>query len=226
MCIRDRVGRVKYTSLFVPGEHVAGDFYDVVPMADGRVACVLGDVCGHGMAAGLFMASLLTHLRDRLSRGEPLASAVDSANRLMAALNESQEGSEALIFATLFAASVDGATGRVECVDCGHGYGVIIRAGGGADVIRAAEAMPLGVSVDQKHEATSLELNAGDGLFVCSDGVVEQSGGDGSQFGMPRVLECLGKETEMTRRLGGVQTALEGHSGRSGSFQDDVTMLG
>jgi serine phosphatase RsbU (regulator of sigma subunit) len=220
-----QVGRVQYTSLFVPGQHVAGDFFDVVPLADGRVACLLGDVCGHGVAAGLIMASLLTHLRDRLIRGETLARAIDSANRLMAALNESREPSSFLTFATLFAAAVDPGKGVVECVDCGHGYAAMRRAGGRAEWIRAADAMPLGVDAEQQTVGVELPMQPGEGVVVCSDGVVEQPGGpDGAQFGTERVLACLGGQGGTDAGMASLHAALAAHAGAE-SFQDDVTVL-
>jgi serine phosphatase RsbU (regulator of sigma subunit) len=222
------IGRVRYTSLFVPGQHVAGDFFDVLPMADGRVVCLLGDVCGHGVAAALIMASLLTHLRDRLIRGETLPRAIDSANRLMAALNESREPAGFLTFATLFAAVLHPAEGVLQCVDCGHGYAAILRAGGTVERIRAADALPLGITPEQETSVVGVPLGPGDGLVVCSDGAVEQPGApDGSRFGIARVLEFLGGREEVEQRLASLHQALAAHAGveLTAGFQDDVTIL-
>jgi serine phosphatase RsbU (regulator of sigma subunit) len=227
---RGRVGGVRYSALFRPGEYVAGDFYDIVPTRDGRVACILGDVCGHGLASGLYMASLLTHLRDRLAHESPLLDAIASANALLARLNGgAQRSGGTFVLASLWACVVDPATGQAECADCGHGYAAIMRAGSGdAELLSVRGGPPLGVAPEERFGSSVVTIERADTLVLFSDGVVEQPDpGTGEQFGLGRLADATRGLLESDAITAAVERAITRFAGihADRSFQDDVTVL-
>ena len=107
-----------------PANTVGGDFYDILPRADGTLLLALGDVAGKGSPASLLMALLLAMLRtlsDEGLDGAPLVS------RLNAQLCKHAPRSR---FVTLFLASLNPATGELVYVNAGHLPPLVRRAGG------------------------------------------------------------------------------------------------
>src|SRR5215212_5812238 len=97
-----------------PANTVGGDFYDIVPLPDGRVLLALGDVAGKGSPAALLMALLLAMLRTLVDEG------FDGA-KLMARLNlQIAKHAPASRFVTLFVATLDPATGELSYVNAGQ----------------------------------------------------------------------------------------------------------
>ncbi|HPK65227.1 MAG TPA: SpoIIE family protein phosphatase [Thermoanaerobaculia bacterium] len=103
---------------------VGGDYYDFLPLADGRVALAVGDASGHGMAAGLVMAlaSAAIHTAAELDPA-PLAVA-RAVHRVVLRTG----GARA--FMSLFYGVLDPATGELEYVGAGHPFPLLRRRSG------------------------------------------------------------------------------------------------
>ena len=97
-----------------PANTVGGDFYDVLPLQDGRIILTLGDVAGKGSPAALLMALLLAMFRTLVDEGL-------EASELAARLNvQVARHAPASRFITLFFAACDPTTGRLVYVNAGH----------------------------------------------------------------------------------------------------------
>ena len=149
------------------GSQLGGDWWDAVPLPDGRTALVVGDVAGHGVHAATTMVQLRTALRVHLLDGHSPAECLDRLDRLVASLFDEH-------MATAVVAVVDAATGRVELASAGHTPPLLV-AGGRARLLSAPPRPLLGVGAGA---ATSVEvaLPPGGLLLLCSDGVVERRG--------------------------------------------------
>ena len=97
-----------------PSRDVGGDFFDLVPLADGRVALGVGDVCGKGVPAALFMGITRTLIRINLRENRDLPGAIQNANAYL--VNNNAGG----LFATLVYAAYDPRSGELEYCSCGH----------------------------------------------------------------------------------------------------------
>ena len=73
-----------------PARDVGGDFFELVPLADGRVALGVGDVCGKGVPAALFMGITKTLIRINLRENPDLPGAIVKANAFLADNNAGQ----------------------------------------------------------------------------------------------------------------------------------------
>ena len=106
---------VALAARYVPSAEdvVGGDWYDLVPLPGGRVAIVLGDVAGHGLAAAAITAQLRHALRAHLLRAAGPGAALDGLNQVIAALLPGE-------MATAVIAELDPATGEVVVANAGH----------------------------------------------------------------------------------------------------------
>ena len=97
-----------------PAREVGGDFYDFIPLDSNRLALVVGDVCGKGMPASLFMSVVVTVLRMAAREEQNAASAIARANALLC------QDNKASMFATCFFAVLHLSEGVLEYCNCGH----------------------------------------------------------------------------------------------------------
>jgi serine phosphatase RsbU (regulator of sigma subunit) len=171
-----------------PANTVGGDFYDVIPLPDGRVLLALGDVAGKGSPAALLMALLLAMMRTLVDEGLTGAA-------LMARLNtQVVKHSPGSRFVTLFIATLDPASGELAYVNAGHHPPLLRSRAGGYE--RLSEGGVAHGMLDHPTYATGrTQQDTGDVLVLYSDGVTEAEDDAGQPFeeqGLQRVLEGAG----------------------------------
>ena len=227
-----RFGELQYIGESRPGRVVSGDFFDVFALAEDRIVLTLGDVCGKGVSASVLMTAAQGFLRAAFAReSDPAAVVCELAAYL-------RTRCAAHSFLTLWAAVIDGRTGRFDYVDAGHGYGLHLHGDGCIDQLREAGGIPVGVPVDWQYSSATGQLRPGDRLLVVSDGIVEQPGnhigigntraGDGSrgldQFGLER-LTALGPDLiHVNDEVASLFDAVVAHAGQD-ILEDDATAV-
>ena len=144
-----------------------GDWFDAVPLGDGRVALIVGDVVGHGVAASAAMGQLRAVLRHVLAVEPDLAAALGQLDGFAAS-------DPALRAATLCVVVLCPADGAVCYATCGHPPPLVIATDGTARFLPASGAGPLGTgSVPVQGSA---ELAAGEVVLLYSDGLIGRPG--------------------------------------------------
>jgi len=160
--------------LNIPARTVSGDFFDFLPLADGRLAFCLGDVSGKGINAAMLMAKTASLYRC-------LAKAISSPAELLSQLNrEICETTTRGMFVTMAAGIYTPETGAVSIANAGHEPAVCHRQGQFS--IFEAEAPPLGILPDSDFAETELNLEGG-ALYIFSDGLTEAETVSGDQLG-------------------------------------------
>lgn len=202
-----------------PANTVGGDFYDVLPMADGRVIVALGDVAGKGSPAALLMALLLAVLRTLVDEAlEPPA--------LVARLNtQICRHSPASRFITFFYAVYDPSTGELTYVNAGQNP-PLVRRGDGRYERLTATGVALGMFEESTFGALQTRIAPGDVLILYSDGITEAEDPSGQpleETGLEAVLDRFAAERPADLAAQ-VLTAVENHARRS-RFADDLTIL-
>jgi len=158
-----------------PANTVGGDFYDILPRADGHVLVILGDVAGKGTPAALLMALFLAMTRTLLDEELPPATLALRLNeQLMRHAPRSR-------FITAFIALCDPRTGDVRYANAGQNPPMLRRASGRLEWL-APTGMALGLSRKAAYEEASLTLAPGDVLLAYSDGITEAESPAGVSF--------------------------------------------
>jgi sigma-B regulation protein RsbU (phosphoserine phosphatase) len=212
-------GDIEISGVTKPANTVGGDFYDVLPQADGRIVLTLGDVAGKGSPAALLMALLLAALRTLVEeRMEPAA--------LVARLNvQICRHSPASRFITLVYAIYDPPSGQLTYVNAGQNPPLIRRANGQFERLTGT-GIALGLFDHSEYGAAEMSLGPGDMLVFYSDGITEAE----NPLGDP--LEESGLELVLERHHGlppsaiaaEVLAAVQSHAQRP-RFGDDLTIL-
>lgn len=148
-------------------DYVGGDWYDVTVLEDGRVVFMVGDVAGHGMSVAAITAQLRHALRALLVREDSAAAALRQLGALSATLMPGE-------FATVSAAELDPATGRVRVSSAGHLPALRVRADGTAAFLDRDQGPALGLGMTAEYGEVALDLEPGDAVVLFSDGLVEE----------------------------------------------------
>jgi serine phosphatase RsbU (regulator of sigma subunit) len=169
-----------------PAEATGGDYFDYVPMGDGSLGVVIGDVSGHGFGPALLMAELRAYLRAFLLTRTDVGEIVELLNRALA--EDAPEG----YFATLLLARVNLSTRSVVYTSAGHSPAFVLGPSGEVKAVLESTGMPLAVLPDGEFGAAPAPpLEAGDLVLLLTDGIVEAHGPDGKAFGINRVLDVV-----------------------------------
>ncbi|MFF0360197.1 SpoIIE family protein phosphatase [Streptomyces fungicidicus] len=160
-------GGLEVASRYQPGgatSEVGGDWFDVIPLEDGRTALVVGDVMGSGIPAAATMGRLRTATHTLASLGLDPAVLLEHLDRITAGLDQA--------LATCVYAVHDPRERRCTIANAGHLPPARVRAGHAAELLDLPTGVPLGVG-GVGFSTTTVELGPGDRLVLYTDGLVE-----------------------------------------------------
>jgi len=191
---------------------VGGDWFDVIPLDDGQVGLVVGDVTGHGIHAAAIMGQLRTTTAALARLGCP-------PDQIMAQLSGAVAAHGEEIGATCLYAVYDPASRRCRLTNAGHPLPALRHPGGPAQFIDLPAGVMLGAGPG-RYPATDTELPAGSVLALYTDGLVEQPGQD-IGTGMSRLARALAATParSLNQLCDSVLTRLAPH------VRDDITLL-
>lgn len=151
----------------IPSRSVGGDYYDCIPLVDGRFMLVIADVSGKGIPAALLVSSLHAYLSAYIEAGMPL---VDVVARLNSAIHRASTDDK---FITAFFAILDPATGQVESVNAGHNS-IYLRSATGMVTELNTGGIPLGMlDLGLPYASEKVIIGRGDRLLLYTDGIPE-----------------------------------------------------
>jgi serine phosphatase RsbU (regulator of sigma subunit) len=161
-----------------PANTVGGDFYDVIPLPDGRLVLAIGDVAGKGSPAALLMALLLAMMRTLVDEGLEAARLIERLNAQVA------KHSPASRFITFFFGVFHPATGALQYVNAGHLPPLIRRAGGRFERITGStgSGLALGMFEAARYATNETAIHPGDVLVMYTDGITEAENSAGQAF--------------------------------------------
>jgi anti-anti-sigma factor len=149
-----------------------GDWFDALPLPDGRVALIVGDVVGQGVAASATMGQLRIVLHERLAATADIVTA-------MRAVNAAAGGIRGARAATVCVAVLDPSAGALRYCTAGHPPPLVLTTGGEARYLPATGAGPLGVGADFTAAFIgTARLDPGDLVLLYTDGILERPGRD------------------------------------------------
>jgi phosphoserine phosphatase RsbU/P len=201
-------------------DETGGDYFDFIPLPDGRLGLVIADASGHGFDAALVMAQTHAYVRSAVLTCRDPARALEQVNRFLT------EGTADNRFVTLLLAFLDARRRDLHYASAGHTTGYVLGASGAIRCELPSTGMPLGLFVGAGFEtATTRTLEDDDVLVLFTDGVVETGPSVDEAFGSTRALEVIHEHRhEPAARM--VQHLRDAISTFSGSLQaDDITVV-
>jgi PAS domain S-box-containing protein len=207
----------------ITSSEVGGDYYDYFQVGGYQSVFLIGDVSGHGVAAGTMVSAAKGGLYPLISEG------VTRPAEILRSLNATMlvTAHQSLLM-TMSCVSLDSRTGHVRFANAGHVFPYLRRRGSDQwTMVEGSVGLPLGKSVDVDYLAVEqeLELEIGDRLFLFTDGLVEEESPLGEPFGYDRLERLLHEHAHSEPAVlhQAILDALRAHCGREG-FDDDVTL--
>jgi serine phosphatase RsbU (regulator of sigma subunit)/pSer/pThr/pTyr-binding forkhead associated (FHA) protein len=206
---------------------VGGDYYDFIPLADGKIAVLLGDVSGKGVPAALLMARLSGEARVSMLTRHDVASAITHLNEQLMMANLEDR------YVTLSAAVIDPAAHRIELVSAGHLSPLVYR-----HTTKKLEKVfekesgdfPVGWVPGHRYTSYPITLGEGDSLIVYTDGIEDAQPANGERFTEEGVYRTVSAATRAmptltAREIGArIVHAVQTHVGNHPQF-DDIAIV-
>ena len=161
---------------------LGGDCYEFMPLANERLALVVGDASGKGVAAALMIASVQSSLRTAaLFTGENLATLLKIVNlQAYASSLPDRYATDGVL---------DRATRTLRYVNAGHTPPIVLRRDGSIDTLETGGA-PVGMFPDSSYEEGVAQLDPGDVVITYTDGVIEAANQSGDEWGVQGLLKA------------------------------------
>jgi hypothetical protein len=197
---------------------VGGDYYNFSPLPDGRMALMVGDASGHGIAAGLLMAIANATLKTAIEIDPTPARVASLLNSTLVQTGDRRA------FMTLFYSVLDPASGQLDFVCAGHPFPLLRRAGGSVEELGEG-SLPLGMRDAISSPVGSVRLDPGDLLALFTDGLPEAVGGkDQGSFGFARMRDLLATAGSPARIHDRILMAFDQHV-EDQPLTDDYTLV-
>jgi sigma-B regulation protein RsbU (phosphoserine phosphatase) len=211
---------IEFVTDYRPAYSVGGDFYDLFWLDHERVGVFIGDVSGKGVSAALLMARISSDLRVAALAESSPARAMARVN--MAVLERKQHD----IFVTGIYLTLDVKTKQITLANAGHLPPFIRRKTRGELVrVEGGSGTAIGIFDEAIYEQTELQLEPGDTIVLCTDGVLEATDELGEQFGFERLELSLSSGTSRPKDVSDrLQRDLREHVGDAPQY-DDVTLI-
>ena len=167
-----------------PAREVGGDFYDFFLINDNTLAVVMADVSDKGIPAALFMVIAKTLIKNTSKEGKSPKEVFETVNKLLC------ENNDTGMFVTAFMGYLDIPSGRFTHVNAGHNPPLIKRAGA-FEYMTVDSGLMLALMEDAPYVQEETKLEAGDMLFLYTDGVTEAMNTEKKLFTAERLSKKL-----------------------------------
>ena len=218
--IRRARGELEIAGRVVPAREVGGDFFDAFFVDSGHLLLTVGDVCGKGVPAALFVTRAMTLLR---ASGRRLS----DPGQVLAGLNELLlEGNDSSTFVAMWCGLLDVESGELLYASGGQEPPMVRRASGPVEVLSSPGGLVVGAMEGSGYPTARTVLLPGDLLVACSDGATEANDPAGRLVSPERLEKAVAA-------LGGASAdeAIESLLARISAFaagsaaSDDITLL-
>ncbi|WP_019865005.1 SpoIIE family protein phosphatase [Methylovulum miyakonense] len=203
---------------------VGGDYYDYYKVGGHNSILFIGDVSGHGVAAGTMVGAAKAGVYPLIHEG------YTNPGEILNSLNiNMQATAQQSLLMTMACLSLDARNGRLVFANAGHVLPYLLRKNAQHWEMLEASGLPLGKSLDSDYLQTAIELtlDVGDKLFLYTDGLVEEESPSGEPFGYDRLEFLLNanvdvEDPEDLRNI--LMDALRVHC-RGTAYTDDITIV-
>lgn len=205
----------------IPARGVSGDYYDIIPLREGKIAMVICDVAGKGVPASLVMVMIRTIIHLIASSSRSTAQIVSWINKGIAGKIDIDR------FATLSFFTFDPATGALQYSNAAHHPAMIYRAAAGSVEQLDTDGLPIGIEREARYSQMETRLANGDIIMMYTDGVVEAMDSRGRQYEDERLKSIFVDNASLGAEdlLKVIRTDIDAFVGNAKQHDDQTLML-
>ncbi|BCG62723.1 MAG: phosphoserine phosphatase RsbU/P [Methyloprofundus sp.] len=202
---------------------VGGDYYDYYKVTGHLSVILIGDVSGHGVAAGTMVSAAKAGVYPLIHEG------ITNPSEILNLLNETMlMTAQQSLLMTMNCLTLDAQTGNLQFANAGHVLPYLWRHQEQHWEMLEASGLPLGKNIESNYaeSAIEIEMEVGDRLFLFTDGLVEEESPSGEAFGYDRLEDILSQcgelDAETIKEY--LMEALAIHC-ETENFDDDVSIM-
>jgi len=183
--------KYRFVAYSEPARYVSGDYYDFIKLNSGRIAFLICDVAGKGVAAGLVMTVIRTIVHLVADEDWRTSSVMKMINRGILDIGGD-------LFATAMFLVFDPETGSLEYSNAAHLPAVLYREASREITYLDTEGLPLGIDRNSEYEWSGTKLERGDILLLYTDGINETMNSEKEQYGRERLNSIIMENCRFT----------------------------
>ncbi len=210
----------EFFACYEAAQAVGGDYYDIIPLPNGKICLAFGDVAGKGVPASLVMSRISSAVRTTVEFVQQPDLAVGRINNHMCA--KAVEGR----FVTFVLIILDTINHKISLANAGHMSPMVRRADGSIEEFDdSVVGVPLGVIEDMEYTLQERDILPGESVVVYTDGVSEAMNHASDLYSMERLKEIVSASPADVVQLGtAIRADVKKHAnGRPQN--DDITLM-
>jgi sigma-B regulation protein RsbU (phosphoserine phosphatase) len=203
----------------IPMRDIGGDYYDFLDSLTDRLAVIIADVSGKGLAAALIMVSFRAYIQATIINEFAMRVVMARVNRL---IYQTTLGDR---YITTFYGLIDPEHKRLLYINAGHNPPLLLHADGSSELLKDG-GLPLGVFENSRYSESVVNFRPGDILVLYTDGVTEAWNRKEETFGIERLERVVRQASDRRAHeiCQAVTTAVREHSAEADGPQDDLTV--
>lgn len=214
---------VRFEWKYLPSSHLGGDLFQVARWGDDHIGLMVLDMSGHGIGPALRAVSLslvfnAEHIQKTFPSYDP--------GEILTVLNQKHPMTDEGDYFTIWVGVWQRSTHLLRYASAGHPGSILVRPDR-TSVVLGGQSWPIGFSPEGRFRTESCTVQAGDRLYLFSDGIYEVMNAHGEIWGRKRLQEALedAVEQEMMRGLTSIIATSRAWNNQ-GIFEDDVALVG
>ena len=213
-----QIAGMDIAGVWKPAKSVSGDYYDVIPVGEGKTAICIGDVSGKGMPAALLMANVQAAVKSFATQNIVPSELCRQVNRIL------WSNASAGRFMSLFFGVLEAPARRLVYTCAGHNPPLLVRKDSSRIRLDTGGTL-LGLFSDSEYSTDMVQLQRGDRLVLFTDGVTECMNKTEEEFGEARLLQIVrtSRADSADTLAASIIEAVSAHG--DDTFQDDATLL-
>ena len=210
----------KISAFMSPAREVGGDFYDCFKIDEDHLYFVIGDVSGKGIPATLFMVKTMYLIKNHVKFNEELSQVIEKVNNLAYERNDEE------LFVTTWIGKLNLKNGKLTYVNAGHEQPLIKHDSNNFEYLDTRPNLVIGGMEDIEYKEHEINLNAGDMIFLYTDGVTEANDNYNEFYGKDRLKEIINKnkDNKLEDIISEINEDINKFCNKNEQF-DDTTML-
>jgi sigma-B regulation protein RsbU (phosphoserine phosphatase) len=209
---------LRFTGAYLPMSAVAGDFYEILPMARGRTLALVADVSGHGVPAALIASMVKVAVAAEADR-------FDTPGEILTGINRALTGKFEQAYVTACCVVFDPRQRLLQYALAGHPPPLLRRADGRIEALRRGGIM-LALLTPSVYDTFDVLFETGDRLLMYTDGLTEATRADRDEFfgesELPRILGSMPVPEDL---LGAILQSHRSWIGQDAPLSDDISIL-
>ena len=178
-----KIAGYQLSGINIPSREVGGDYYDCFDLGEGKYALIMADVAGKGISAALLVSTLNAALHAYLEFNLPLTDLADKLNKLIYKASPPDK------YITFSIVVLESKSGKLDILNAGHNPALLLRKDGTLEQIEAG-GIGLGMlDLGIPYTSTNTTLNAGDKLFLYTDGIPEAMNTKEEEYSDEKMIE-------------------------------------